>query len=101
MLYERSMGIEKRLDQVLRLIRTGRYSTPKLAEEVGVSIPTISRCVTALRERGHDIRAEKRAIGWHYILVRPAKAVNAVELAQVAVQFDEPIDKTMMQTGMR
>jgi len=85
MLYERSMEIEKRLDHVLRLIRTGRYSTPKLADEVGVSIPTISRCVTALRERGHDIRAEKRGIGWHYILVRPPKALNPVELEQVAV----------------
>jgi biotin operon repressor len=73
MLYERSLGIEKRLDHVLRLIRTGRYSTPKLADEVSVSIPTISRCVTALRERGHDIRAEKHGNGWHYVLVRPPK----------------------------
>ena len=39
-----------------------------LAEEVGVSIPTISRCVTALRERGHDIRAEKHEDGWRYML---------------------------------
>jgi biotin operon repressor len=64
--FERSLEIESRLDQILRLIRTGRYSTPKLAEEVGVSIPTISRCVTALRERGHDIRAEKHEGGWRY-----------------------------------
>ena len=68
MLYERSLGIEKRLDHVLRLIRTGRYSTPKLAEEVSVSIPTISRCVTALRERGHDIRAKNHGDGWRYVL---------------------------------
>jgi biotin operon repressor len=77
MLYQRSLEIETRLDQVLRLIRTGKYSTPKLAEEVGVSIPTISRCVTALRERGHDIRAEKQGNSWRYLLVRPEKAVNA------------------------
>ena len=50
--FERSLEIERRLDDILRLIRTGRYSTPMLAEEVGVSIPTISRCVTALRRRG-------------------------------------------------
>lgn len=74
MLYQRSQEIEQRLDQVLRLIRTGRYSTPMLAEEVGVSIPTVSRCVTALRERGHDIRAEKNGAGWHYVLIRKQRA---------------------------
>ena len=66
--FERSLEIERRLDDVLRLIRTGRFSTPMLAEEVGVSIPTISRCVTALRERGHDIRAERREGCWRYII---------------------------------
>jgi hypothetical protein len=66
--FERSLEIERRLDEVLRLIRTGRFSTPMLAEEVAVSIPTISRCVTALRQRGHDIRAEKHADGWRYVL---------------------------------
>jgi len=69
MLYQRSQEIERRLEQVLRLIRTGRYSTPILAEEIGVSIPTVSRCVTALRERGHDIRARKNGNGWRYVLV--------------------------------
>ena len=84
MLYERSLEIEQRLDHVLRLIRTGKYSTPKLAEEVGVSIPTISRCVSALRERGHDIRAEKPGNGWRYILMRPSKAANRTESGQLA-----------------
>jgi biotin operon repressor len=66
--FERSLEIERRLDDVLRLIRTGRYSTPMLAEEVGVSIPTISRCVTALRQRGYDIKAMKETTGWRYVL---------------------------------
>lgn len=66
--FERSQEIERRLDHVLRLIHTGRYSTPMLAEEVGVSIPTISRCVTALRLRGHDIRAENHGDGWRYVV---------------------------------
>ena len=66
--FERSLEIERRLDDVLRLIRTGRYSTPMVAEEVGVSIPTISRCVTALRVKGHDIRAERHDGGWRYVL---------------------------------
>lgn len=67
--FERSLEIERRLEDILRLIRTGRYSTPALAAEVGVSIPTISRCVEALRLRGHDIRAEKDESGWRFVVV--------------------------------
>jgi len=74
--FERSLEIERRLDDVLRLIRTGRFSTPMLAEEVGVSIPTISRCVTALRVRGHDIRAENQGDGWHYVLAGKRDSEN-------------------------
>ena len=64
--------IERRLDRVLRLIRTGRYSTPMLADEIGVSIPTISRCVTALRARGYDIKANKHGNGWRYAVAQKA-----------------------------
>ncbi len=67
--FERSLEIERRLDDVLRLIRTGRFSTPMLAEEVGVSIPTISRCVTALRARGNVIKAVRLTKEWRYVLV--------------------------------
>jgi biotin operon repressor len=74
--FERSLEIERRLDDVLRLIHMGRYSTPMLAEEVGVSIPTISRCVTALRVRGHDIRAEKHGDGWRYVLASKRNSRN-------------------------
>ena len=68
MLYQRSLEIERRLDTTLDLIRSGEYSTPMLAEKLGVSIPTVSRQVTALRERGHDIRSERTEEGWRYIL---------------------------------
>jgi biotin operon repressor len=68
MLYQRSLAIEQRLHTALRLIRSGRYSTPRLADQLGVSIPTVSRYVAALRERGYDIRAEKQARGWRYLL---------------------------------
>ena len=69
MRYKHSLEVHERLEIVLRLIETGRYSTPALAEQVGVSIPTISRIVAALRERGHDIQAERTSRGWRYILV--------------------------------
>jgi len=80
--FERSLEIERRLDDVLRLIRTGRFSTPMLAEKVGVSIPTISRCVTALRVRGHEIRAEKREDGWRYVLARQASVAAHADSGQ-------------------
>ena len=70
MRYRKSLEIEQRLAEALRLIETGQYSTPLLAETLGVSIPTISRYVTALRDRGHDIRAEKREGRWRYVLIR-------------------------------
>ena len=69
MLYQRSLDIEQRLADVLRLIRSGGYSTPILAQQLGVSIPTVSRAVTALRDRGHDIRSERSLQGWRYVLV--------------------------------
>jgi biotin operon repressor len=68
MLYERSFLIEKRLQDVLELVRSGRYSTPAIAEKLGVSVPTVSRDVTALRERGHDIRSERHGDSWRYVL---------------------------------
>jgi predicted DNA-binding transcriptional regulator YafY len=68
MLYQRSLYIERRLQVVLRLIRSGGYSTPMIAEQLAVSTPTVSRDVTALRERGHDIRSERKGEGWRYVL---------------------------------
>ena len=72
MLYQRSLDIERRLEAVLRLIRSGGYSTPMIAQEIGVSIPTVSRDVTALRERGHDIQSVRNNDSWHYMLCRTA-----------------------------
>lgn len=68
MLYERSYSIEKRLQNVLELVRLGKFSTPEIAERVGVSVPTISRDVTALRERGYAIHAERKGSTWCYSL---------------------------------
>ena len=61
MQYQRSLDIEQRLQAVLRLIRSGGYSAPMLAEQLSVSIPTVSRDVTALRDRGHEIRSGTEA----------------------------------------
>ena len=84
MLYERSMQIEQRLEAVLRLIRSGGYSTPKIAEELGVSIPTVSRAVCALRERGHDIRAERQDDGWRYVLLESSSTAVSKRKSDLA-----------------
>lgn len=68
MLYQRSYEIERRLGEVLRLIGTGTFSTPKIADELGVSIPTVSRDVLALRQRGFSIHSERTDDGWRYML---------------------------------
>lgn len=65
-MYGRSKSIEERLNAVLKLIRKGQHSTPTLADALGVSRPTISRCLAALRERGHGIRAVRNADGWAF-----------------------------------
>jgi Mn-dependent DtxR family transcriptional regulator len=72
MLYQHSLEIQERLESVLRLIETGQYSTPALAKEVGVSAPTVSRIIAALRERGHVIIPKNKGNGWGYVLVEKA-----------------------------
>ena len=64
--YERSQALEQRLQDVLGLLRAGGYSTPTLAEHLGVSQPTVARCLTALRKRGYLIKAIKDQRGWSY-----------------------------------
>jgi biotin operon repressor len=75
MRYEKALGIERRLGELVRLLRGGRDSTPALAEKLGVSVPTIARDITALRERGYAIRAVRHTHHWAYELVsEPAVA---------------------------
>lgn len=72
MVYERSKEIEGRLAELLVLLRQGGYSTPALAVALRISKPTVSRCITALRERGHTIRSIKGEHGWSYEVVGEA-----------------------------
>jgi biotin operon repressor len=66
MLYERSRKIESRLEKIVGLIRTGGQSTLTLAKAFGISRPTVSRSIAALRKRGYTIRAVKDSDGWAY-----------------------------------
>lgn len=69
-MYTRSLEIEKRLSALVDLIRRGKYGTPRLAAQLGISEPTVSRCLSALRQRGYGIRAVKEDDGWVYEIVR-------------------------------
>ena len=66
--YERSQALEKRLQDILGLLRGDRHSAPTLANKLEISQPTVARCVAALRKRGHAIRAVKDCQGWSYRL---------------------------------
>jgi hypothetical protein len=76
MRYQLALEIHERIGEVLRLIKTGEYSTPGLAEAVGVSIPTISRIVAVLREHGHEIQAERTPKGWRYKVTKSARLTS-------------------------
>jgi len=71
MFYERSQEITERVDKALKLIQTGNYSTQSLATALGVSVPTASRVICALRHRGYAIKAVKNGKGWVYC-IQPA-----------------------------
>lgn len=84
MLYKRSLTIGHRLNTLLHLIQMGRYSTPALAEELGVSVPTVSRDIAALRQRGYVIRSVRSSNGWSYELTAEPPSVSNGEEAQVS-----------------
>lgn len=74
-MYKRSEEIESRLQTLVQLIREGGYSTPMLATALKISHPTVSRSLTALRERGYSIRAVNEGGKWSYELAaEPGRA---------------------------
>ncbi|MFO0851851.1 MAG: HTH domain-containing protein [Gemmataceae bacterium] len=77
MVYQQSQAIERRLAAVVALIRDGRHTAPTLAAALGVSVPTVSRCLTALRDRGYDIRSVRDRGGCRYVVATsPGRAAG-------------------------
>jgi len=75
MRYERALAIANRHERLLALIRTGEYSSPRLAETLGVSEPTVYRDIEFLKEQGYAIRSQKGPHHWAYRLTEtPAEA---------------------------
>jgi len=83
-MYRRSREIEQRLTSLVNLIRRGKYGTPGLAAELGISPPTVSRCLSALRQRGYGIRSVKAEEGWAYEIVREPRERPARRRARAA-----------------
>jgi biotin operon repressor len=74
MRYERALAISERHEHLIDLIRTGVFSTPSLAENLGVSEQTIYRDIDHLKRNGYLIRSQKHTDGWAYhLLGEPAK----------------------------
>lgn len=72
MRYERALAIQGRHELLLALIRAGQFSTPVLAEKIGVSEQTIYRDIDFLKECGYSIEAKKHSKSWAYhILAEP------------------------------
>ena len=77
MRYERALAISERHERLIELIRTGEYSTPALAEKLGVSEQTIYRDIDHMKKSGYSIRSQKHANGWAYhLLAEPATVSN-------------------------
>ena len=76
-MYRRSQEIQIRLGRLIDLIRSGRHTTATLAAALGISVPTVFRCLAALRERGYGIRSVHNARGWAYkIVAEPAQVAQ-------------------------
>ena len=69
MRYNQTLAISERHTALLTLIQQGAFSSPALAEKLGVSQPTIHRDILFLRSQGHRIESVRRASGWAYRLI--------------------------------
>jgi len=76
MRYERSLAVTRRLDDLLTLINRGAYSSPILADKLGVSEQTVYRDIVCLKRQGHRIRSVKRSTNWAYQLLKDAADVH-------------------------
>jgi len=67
-MYEKAHKIEKRLNTLLSLISSGKYSTSLLSKKLNISTASVSRSIEALRQRGYAIKAIRDKNGWYYEL---------------------------------
>jgi predicted DNA-binding transcriptional regulator YafY len=68
MRYARSIAIIQRHGSLYSLVQRGMYSSPALAEKLGVSEQTIYRDILFLREQGLPIRSVRDRDHWAYVV---------------------------------
>jgi biotin operon repressor len=68
MRYDRGLAISRRHEQLLSLVKSGAYSSERLAQKLGVSPPTVYRGVLFLKRQGHPIEAVRLSAKWAYRL---------------------------------
>jgi biotin operon repressor len=74
MRYERYLAIAGRHERLIDLIRSGEFSSPDLAEQLGVSEQTVYRDIDYLKQHGYSIRSQRHTDGWAYhLLAEPAQ----------------------------
>jgi DNA-binding transcriptional MocR family regulator len=90
MYYKSVNEIEGRFEKAIKLMLDKRMNTRTLAEELGVSRPTVFRMVSELRRRGYIISVVRDSLGWRYDLVninkRPVQMVKKGEGTNPKVQ---------------
>lgn len=57
MRYERSLTIPKQHENPIKLLGSGSYSSPSLAEKLSVSEQTVYRNILFLKRQGHSIES--------------------------------------------
>jgi DeoR/GlpR family transcriptional regulator of sugar metabolism len=77
MRYRKALAIPSRLDKLIKLIRSGAYSSLDLAKKLKVSEQTIYRDVGHLKETGYGICSKKHATGWAYHLSAEPATISA------------------------
>ena len=78
--YESARQIEDRFQRAIKLIMQNSHSARQLAEELGVSRPTVQRIVAELKRRGYVIRAVRDECGWRYeLLSKPHSEKNRID----------------------
>lgn len=77
MRYRRSIAIANRHEKLIKLIRSGAFSSRMLAKWLRVSEQTIYRDIDSLNERGYSIRSVRLSKGWAYkLLGEPTSVPN-------------------------
>ena len=70
MRYERTLAVAKRLEDLLALVQDGIYSSPMLAEKLGISEQTVYRDILCLKQLGHSVRSVKHSSHWAYEIAK-------------------------------